>query len=225
MLNYTEARCFEDRRSNMQNWLTGLVVLSLSAGMALAQSAPNTLTQKESADGWTLLFDGKSTAGWQSRPTSEPANSGDWKVENGVLLCGGTQPSWIATDATYTNYNLKVDFRGPEKVNSGVFLRSQKTGQPHITGYELQIWDYQPAGFLTGSLVGSVKATTAAKILPDQWNSYDITAAGDRFVIVLNGKTLLDTHNAEHASGVIGLQCQRDNRIEFRNIKLRPMKK
>src|SRR5436190_19797053 len=103
MLNYTEARCFEDRLSNMRNWLTGLVVLSLSAGMSLAQSAPNTLTQKESADGWTLLFDGKSTTGWQSRPTSEPANSGDWKVENGVLLCGGTQPSWIATDATYTN--------------------------------------------------------------------------------------------------------------------------
>jgi len=162
--------------------------------------------------------------GWQSRPTSEPANSGDWKAENGVLLCGGTQASWLGTDATYTDYNLKVEFRGPEKVNSGVFLRSQKTGQPHITGYELQIWDYQPAGFLTGSLVGTVKAA-ATKILPDQWNSYDITAVGDHFVIVLNGKTLLDTHDAQHASGVVGFQCQRDNRIEFRNIKLRPMKK
>ena len=34
---------------------------------------------------------------------------------------------------------------------------SQKEGQPHVSGYELQIWDNQPAGFNTGSLVGSVK--------------------------------------------------------------------
>ena len=196
----------------------------ISLGAALAQTAPNTLSQKESADGWILLFDGKSMTGWQSRPTFEKTNSGDWKVENGLLICGGTQPSWLGTDATYSDYNLKVEFRGPEKVNSGVFLRSQKEGQPHITGYELQIWDYQTGGYLTGSLVGSLKASPT-KILPDQWNSYDITAVGDHFVIVLNGKTLLDAHNGQHDSGVVGFQCQRDNRIEFRNIKLRPIKK
>jgi len=49
-----------------------------------------------------------------------------------------------------------------------MFLRSQKEGEPHVTGYELQIWDYQPAGFLTGSLVGSVKASPA-NIKPAQW--------------------------------------------------------
>jgi hypothetical protein len=119
---------------------------------------------------------------------------------------------------------LRLEFRGVEIVNSGVFLRSQKEGQPHITGYELQIWDYQPAGFLTGSLVGAQKAAPA-KILPDQWNSYDITADGDHFVIVLNGKTLLDARDQKHSSGVIGFQCQKDNRIEFRNIKLRRIRK
>jgi hypothetical protein len=105
-----------------------------------------------------------------------------------------------------------------------VFLRSQKEGQPHVTGYELQIWDYQPAGYNTGSFVGAIKAPET-RILPDQWNRYEITAEGDHFVIVLNGKTLLDARNSQHASGVIGFQCQKDNRIEFRNIKLRPIKK
>jgi len=203
----------------MRPKLLGLILILSSAA-----AAQNALTPKESADGWILLFNGKSMAGWQSRPTSEKDSSGDWKAENGLLICGGTQPSWLGTDAAYADYNLQVDFRGPEKVNSGVFLRSQKEGQPHITGYELQIWDYQPAGFNTGSLVGSVKAS-ATKILADQWNHYDITAVGDHFVIVLNGKTLLDAHDGQHASGVVGFQCQRDNRIEFRNIKLRPMKK
>jgi hypothetical protein len=150
---------------------------------------------------------------------------GDWKAENGALVCGGSVPSWLSSNASYSNYELRLEFRGPEKVNSGVFLRSQKLGQPHLTGYELQIWDYQPAGFLTGSLVGSQKATSPAKILPDQWNTYDITADGDHFVIVLNGKTVLDAHDGAHASGLIGFQCQKDNRIEFRNIRIRQIKK
>ena len=140
------------------------------------------------------------------------------------MLCGGTTPSWIGTDATYSDYRLTLEFRGAEKVNSGVFLRSQKEGQPHVTGYELQIWDYQPAGFHTGSLVGSLKASPT-KILPGQWNKYDIIADGDHFVIVLNGNTLLDAREPKHKSGVIGFQCQKDQRIEFRNIKLHPIRK
>jgi hypothetical protein len=187
-------------------------------------AADNSLTQKESSEGWVLLFDGKSLTGWTARPTSAPDSNGDWKVENGALVCGGTTPSWIATDAEFSDYRLTLEFRGPEKVNSGVFLRSQKEGQPHRTGYELQIWDYQPAGFHTGSLVGSVKASPA-KIIADEWNKYDITAEGDHFVIVLNGKTLLDARDSKHKSGVIGFQCQKDQRIEFRNIKLRPIRK
>jgi hypothetical protein len=192
-----------------------IVLVMLLAGLAGAQDRPNTLAPKESASGWILLFDGKSLKGW------EPHGPGDWKVENGAMVCGGTTPSWIGTGASFANYVLKLEFRGSEKVNSGVFLRSQKEGQPHRTGYELQIWDYQPAGFNTGSLVGSLKASPT-KILPEQWNSYEITADGDHFVIVLNGKTLLDARDSQHTSGVIGFQCQKDNRIEFRNIKLRP---
>lgn len=189
-----------------------------------AQGALNSLTPKETADGWILLFDGKSLKGWQGRATSVPNTTGDWTVANGAIVCGGKTPSWLSSDTTFTDYELKLEFRGGEKVNSGVFLRSQKEGQPHITGYELQIWDYQPAGFLTGSLVGSLKAAPA-KILPDQWNTYDIKAEGDHFVIVLNGKTLLDARDTAHASGVVGFQCQLDQRIEFRNIKLRPTRK
>ena len=44
-------------------------------------------------------------------------------------------------------------------------------------------------------------------------------------MVVLNGKTLLDARESKHSSGVVGFQCQKDNRIEFRSIKLRPMRK
>ena len=107
-------------------------------------------------------------------------------------------------------------------MNSGVFLRSTREGAPHKTGYELQIWDYQPAGYNTGSLVGSLKAMPT-KILDNEWNDYDIKADGAHYVIVLNGKTILDDHDSLHSQGLIGFQCQPGNKIEFRDIRLLPL--
>jgi hypothetical protein len=193
------------------------------AGLLCAQDKPNTLSAQERAEGWTLLFDGKSLEGWEPHTTFAAPATGDWRIEDGTISCPGTTAGWLATDATFSDFNLKLQFRGTEKVNSGVFLRSEKAGQPHQTGYELQIWDYQPQGYNTGSLVGSLKASPV-KIIPDEWNTYEITAVGDHFTIVLNGKTLLDARDSKHASGVIGLQCQKDNRIQFRNIRLLSLK-
>ena len=196
--------------------LIGLGLLWL--GIAHAQK-PNTLSPAEKKQGWKLLFDGKDLAGWQARPTSSPSTNGDWKVEDGAIECPGTSAGWLATADSYSDFHLKLQFRGAEKVNSGVFLRSQKEGQPHITGFELQIWDYQPAGYNTGSLVGAVKAPPT-KIRADDWNDYDITADGDHYVIVLNGTNLLDTHNSQHTAGLIGFQCQPNNKIEFRDVRV-----
>ena len=181
-----------------------IVVLMVAMALALPAGAQKPVP----------LFDGKTLNGWEAHGAPE-----DWQVKDGALFCAATKPSWLGTTESFSNYSLELEFRGAEKVNSGVFLRSQKEGQPHITGYELQIWDYQPAGYNTGSLVGTAKAEPV-KILPDQWNRYRITADGDHFIIVLNGKTLLDTHDSKHAAGVIGFQCQPKNPIEFRNIKL-----
>jgi hypothetical protein len=46
---------------------------------------PNTLTPKEIAEGWILLFDGESTFGWRV--------VGDAKVEKGELTLGGAKPA------------------------------------------------------------------------------------------------------------------------------------
>jgi hypothetical protein len=165
------------------------------------------------------LFDGKTLTGWEARKTFDEKATGNWSVANGAILCPGTTAGWLGTTASYSDFRLRLQFKGVQTVNSGVFLRSQKEGQPHETGYELQIWDTQPAGFNTGSLVGAVKAPPA-KILGDQWNDYDITVTGNHFLIVLNGKTILDTHDDKHASGSVGFQCQVGNRIEFRKIRI-----
>ena len=192
--------------------------------IARAQALPNALTTSESGHGWKLLFDGKDLNGWQPLSTSAPAATGDWSAADGAILCPGTSAGWLASNDSYGNFELKLQFRGSEKVNSGVFLRSAKEGAPHKTGYELQIWDYQPAGYNTGSLVGSLKAAPT-KLLDNQWNDYDIKAEGDHYIVVLNGKTILDDHDSLHTVGLIGFQCQPGNKIEFRNIRLLPLQK
>ncbi|MEP7366494.1 MAG: DUF1080 domain-containing protein [Acidobacteriota bacterium] len=175
-------------------------------------------------DGWKSLFDGKSLKGWEGRPTFAPESKGDWTVKDGAIVCGGTKASWLSSEKHFSDFQLKLEFRGAENVNSGVFLRSQEEGQPHVTGYELQIWDYQPAGFLTGSLVGSVKAGPA-KVKGGEWNQFDITAKGDHFTVLLNGQKVLDATDSKHKEGVIGFQCQLEQKIEFRNIQIKALKR
>jgi Domain of Unknown Function (DUF1080) len=204
--------------------ILGMASLVVPCCVAAAQGTPNKLTSSEAAHGWKLLFNGKDLDGWQPLSTSKPDATGDWSVADGAIVCPGTSAGWLASNDSYTNFELKLQFRGSEKVNSGVFLRSTKEGAPHKTGYELQIWDYQPAGYNTGSLVGSLKAAPV-KILDNEWNNYDIKADGDHYVIILNGKTILDDHDSTHTQGLIGFQCQPGNKIEFRDIRVLPSQK
>ena len=192
---------------------------------ALRAQAPNTLTREEAAAGWKLLFDGATLNGWEPYAASAkiPAAT-EWGVADGAIFCTGDRPGWLGTADTYSDFNLKIQFRLGAKANSGVFLRSQKTSvNPAETGYELQIWDFRPT-YKTGALVNAIEAEPT-QILADQWNSYDITADGDHFVVVLNGKKVLDGHDSKHSSGVIGLQYNTGGgKVEFRDIKIRSIK-
>lgn len=201
----------------MRRWAIAIGILSVLALSVVVQSDTVTLARGAAQPGWVSLFDGKTLKGWQVH------TGGNWTVENGAIACPGTSAGWLGTLAPSNDYILKLQFRGASSVNSGVFIRAQKEGLPWVSGYECQIWANMPTGFNTGSLVGSVKAQPAS-IISGRWNQYEITADGDHFVVVLNGKTLLDAHNSKHPAGeVIGLQCNKDNPIEFRNIMLKTL--
>jgi hypothetical protein len=125
----------------------------------------------------------------------------------------------IQRELRYKDFLLRADFRAGEDTNSGVFIRS-----PNGTGgYEIQIWKAQPAGYNTGSIVGTAKTDGEFKFVPDQWNHYEITADGDRLVVVLNGTKALDVHDSRFSEGLIRLQYQKYP-IEFKNIKLPAIK-
>src|SRR5258708_29571252 len=50
----------------------------------LAQTAPNTLSKQEAAQGWHLLFDGKTTEGWHSTHGPDFPPTG-WEAKHALL--------------------------------------------------------------------------------------------------------------------------------------------
>jgi hypothetical protein len=191
--------------------LTLAVLLSVCSLAA----QPNALTPKEKADGWILLFDGKTLTGWDQGTQST------WRAQDGVLVADTGDALNLRSTATYSDFILKIDFRNSPKGNSGVFLRSALEGKPEVTGYELQVWNESPT-FPTGSLVNTVKAKPVSPAA-DEWHTYEVTAQGDHYVVVLDGDTVLDAHDGKSKEGYFLLQYNRGRKIEFRNIKLKKL--
>src|ERR1700712_4212102 len=115
---------------------------------ALAQT-PNTLTKQEAALGWHLLWDGKTTAGWESERGGPFPNSG-WELKDGLLSVtdtGGAEGGVagdIITTSKYSNFELSVDFRTTVGANSGILYLVDldlKKGPGSPVGFEYQILD------------------------------------------------------------------------------------
>lgn len=187
-----------------------LACLFLAAVLCVSAQLP----PKEAADGWIQLFDGETLFGWSEEGAAK------WKVEGGALTFDAGQVGWLRNNAVFADCILKFDFRTKKGGNSGLFVRSAKGNEPHVSGYEVQIWDDNPK-FPTGSLVNHVRAKKA-KLKADQWNAYEIRLEGDHFQVILNGKKILDAHDPKSRAGHIGFQANKD-KIEFRNIKLKPL--
>lgn len=110
---------------------------------------PNTISKKEKAEGWKLLWDGKTTNGWRgARLTVFPQKG--WVVDNGVLKVikstGGesTNGGDIVTTQKYKNFELVVDFKITPGANSGVkyFVDTElNQGAGSSIGCEFQILD------------------------------------------------------------------------------------
>src|SRR5437016_458145 len=62
---------------------------------------PNTLTPKEIADGWILLFDGETTFGMKT--------DGDVRVTDGLLIIGGDKKASIQHTIGFVDYELSFE--------------------------------------------------------------------------------------------------------------------
>jgi len=116
--------------------------------VAVLTSIDNQLTEQEKADGWNLLFDGKSTDGWRGAH-KETFPSHGWKVEDGQLIVvksdgsESTNGGDIVYDTEYSAFELSVDFKITEGANSGIkyFVTEKEKQKGSAYGLEFQILD------------------------------------------------------------------------------------
>jgi hypothetical protein len=216
------------------------------------QSEPNTLTSAEKRHGWKLMFDGKTPGNWHNIGKTGFPEKG-WVIEDGTLrklakVRGGD----LITDDTYSEFDLKWDWKIAPKGNNGVkyFVTDDRKG----VGHEYQMLDdaTEPEGKDNG------KHSTASfyEVLPPwpnkpaalhpagEWNSSRVYVHGNTVEHWLNGQKVLEyelgsqqvkdgvakskfrnvPHFGERVKGHILLTDHGDE-ATFRNIKIRDYSK
>ena len=214
----------------------------LVLGMAVALSGATMAEEKTPVveEGFVSLFDGKSLAGWTG-------SLAGYAVENGNLICVAGGKGNLLTEAEYSDFTLKFEFKLTDGANNGLGIRCPKVaeGNLHLEGIELQILDDTAEKYKTlkpyqyhGSVYGIVPAKVGSLKPLGEWNQQEVTAKGRRVTIVVNGTTIVDADLDEatktgtldgtphpglsRAKGHLGFLGHGD-RVDFRRIRIKSL--
>jgi hypothetical protein len=168
------------------------------------------------------LFNGRDLTGW--KPRSQGVKNG-WLVRDGVLS-NANPGNDLLTERTFTDFQLRGEFRYPKRSNSGIYLRGR---------YEVQIEDNfgeEPECHKIGGVYGFLTPCLNMAKKAGEWQTLEITLIGRQVTIVLNGERVIDRQTIpgitggaldsdEGRPGPILLQGDH-GRVEFRKITLIP---
>ncbi|MCI0683364.1 MAG: DUF1080 domain-containing protein [Gemmataceae bacterium] len=209
--------------------------ISLVVGLLFAPVLADAVAG-DAPEGFTPLFNGKDLSGWKATGKMDV-----WGADKGVLYVSGGGGGWLLTEQEYGDYELRLEYKLPEKGNSGVALRTPSKGDPAYVGMEIQlIDDVNWKGLQTWQHTGSIYNVVPAKTIKNkeigEWNAMRIVAKGRHIRVENNGAVLvdanLDDYVKEHAKrhpgilrdkGYIGFQSY-NLRVEFRNIHIKDLK-
>jgi len=178
--------------------------------------APNVLTAGDSRDGWQLLFDGKTLAGWHGLGF-QTTPSGLWVVEDGAIkhvehgkgpVQADGQPLAgmdLISDRSFENFELAWEWKIAEAGNSGVKYNvaeglSTAMDPPHAAkGWEYQLIDDEKAedtkipSHRSGALYDMFAPNDKKHVNPaGQWNRSSIVFRGNHGEHWLNGEKVVE---------------------------------
>lgn len=198
------------------------------------------VTAVQAEDGFTPLFNGRDLKGWTLVGRHGPG----YTVENGSIVCPKDGGGNLFTEAEYSNFILRFEFKLEEAANNGIGIRAPLQGDAAYQGMEIQILDHDAAVYqgklkpaqYHGSIYDVVPAKTGFLKKTGEWNQEEIAARGRHITVTLNGHVIVDANLddvkdpavlARHpglarTSGHIGL-LGHDSRVEFRNLRVKPL--
>jgi len=172
---------------------------------------PNELTQAEIAEGWVLLFDGKTSNGWRGNNRTDFPSG--WQIVDGTLHCVGTGTGEagaenggdIITTKEYSNFRLKLEWKISEGGNSGIFYLGKEVPEWPIykTAPEMQVLDNikhpdaragKDGNRQAGSLYDLIPAVPQNAKPVGEWNTAEIEVFKGSVWHRQNGETVLEYH-------------------------------
>jgi hypothetical protein len=185
-------------RGTMLALAVALGSLAFGSTLMAQNGAANTLTPKEKADGWRLLFDGKSLEGWRGFKKETVPDA--WKVVDGALTLVGKGGDIITVDQ-FGDFELRLDWKlGKTAGNSGIFFHVLEEGgdQAYFTGPEVQILDN--AGHKDGAAPLTSAGSNYALHAPTkdvtkpvgEWNETRIVVKGPHVEHWMNGVKIVE---------------------------------
>ena len=186
-----------------------LTTFLFSCNSSKESGGTNQLTDKETNEGWELLFDGKTTKGWHKYGGDKVGSA--WKIMNEcMVLDTSVKENWqikdggdIVSDGEFENYHLKLEWKIAKDGNSGIifFIHEDKAkyNWPWETGPEMQILDnngHADAKIMkhrAGDLYDLISCSKETVKPHGEWNLAEIKCLNGKLDFYLNGENIVST--------------------------------
>lgn len=208
----------------------GLTSISMAEDSA---SATNELTETDSEVGFVSIFDG-TLNGWKK----SAENPDSWQVKDGMLVCDGARCHLFYSGelAPLDDFHFKAEVKTTPGSNAGIYFHTkyQEQGWPKC-GYECQVNISHKDPKKTSSLYG-VENVADPGIEDNVWYTQEIIVRGNRIVLKVNGKTMVDYTEPEGKAaysdgferrlgeGTFALQAHDPkSKVYFRNLRVKKL--
>ncbi len=148
----------------------------------VVNTIPNDLSAQEKKTGFSLLWDGKTTAGWKDAYNTIFSENA-WEIKDSALSVVSSQDGGkdIMTTKTFGAFELKFDFRLTKSSNGGVkyFVGELVESKPPsannaVAALEYQVVDDSLSGLAPNRMLGSF-----ADVLPSEKNQFSRKKIGE----------------------------------------------
>ena len=193
----------------------------LAAGVTTLGAGFAGCTSMSADRGWTTLVDGatmQNLDGWTQ------LGAGGWSFVDGTLQGKNGKAGFLVSKESYADFVIRAEFWADEDANSGIFIRAKDRNKIAAdNSYEVNIYDKRPdQSYATGAIVDFAKVAQPAPKAANRWNTFEITARGDRLVVLLNGQQTAEVRDSKYSSGPIALQSAAGT-IRFRKVQIRTL--